>query len=64
MISHSFCRNDNIFKILGYIVYITKTNFRGSWLAQSEEHATLDLGVMGLSPTLGVEITENKFLKY
>ena len=25
------------------------------WLAQSVERATLDLGVVGLSPTLGVE---------
>ena len=30
------------------------------WLAQSVEHATLDLGVVSLSPTLGVELT---FLK-
>ena len=29
----------------------------GSWLAQSIEHATLDLGVVGSSPTLDVEIT-------
>ena len=27
------------------------------WLAQSEEHVTLDLMFMNLSPTLGVEIT-------
>lgn len=31
---------------------------RGAWLAQSVEHATLDLGVMSLSPTLGVDITK------
>ena len=30
---------------------------RGTWLAQSVEHATLDLGVVTSSPTLGVEIT-------
>ena len=30
---------------------------RGTWLAQSVEHATLDLGVVTLSPTFGVEIT-------
>ena len=30
---------------------------RGTWLAQLVEHATLDLRVVGLSPTLGVEIT-------
>ena len=30
---------------------------RGTWLAQSLEHATLDLRVVSLSPMLGVEIT-------
>lgn len=30
---------------------------RGIWLAQSVEHATLDLRVVGSSPVLGVEIT-------
>ena len=29
---------------------------RGGWLAQWGEHVTLDLGVMGSSPTLGIEI--------
>ena len=29
----------------------------GIWLAQSVEHATLDLRVVSLSPTLGMEIT-------
>ena len=29
----------------------------GDWLAQSKEHATLDLGVVGRSPTLVVEFT-------
>ena len=29
----------------------------GAWLAQLVEHATVDLGVMSSSPTLGVEIT-------
>ena len=33
---------------------------RGTWLAQSEEHGTLDLGVVSLSPTSGVEITKKK----
>lgn len=28
-----------------------------AWLAQLEEHMTLDLGVMISTPTLGVEIT-------
>ena len=32
----------------------------GAWSAQSEEHATLDLGVMSSSPMVGVEITKNK----
>ena len=31
-----------------------------AWLAQSEEHVTLDLGVMSLSPTLGIELTFKK----
>ena len=31
---------------------------RDTWLAQSEEHVTLDLRLMSLSPTLGVEITK------
>ena len=30
---------------------------RGAWLAQSEEHLTLDLWIVSSSPTLGVEIT-------
>ena len=30
---------------------------RGTWLAQSGEHAILDLRVLSSSPTLGVEIT-------
>ena len=30
--------------------------FGGAWLAQSEEHVTVGLRVMSLSPTLGVEI--------
>ena len=31
-----------------------------AWLAQSEEHSTLDLGIMSLSPTVGTEIIKNK----
>lgn len=31
-------------------------NPRGTWLAHSVEHSTHDLGVVGLSPTLGVGI--------
>ena len=36
----------------------------GPWLAQSEEHATLDLGVMSFNPALGIEINlKNKLQK-
>ena len=34
-----------------------------AWLAQSVEHATLDLRVVSLGPTCGVEFTYNKKLK-
>ena len=34
-----------------------KTQNRGTGLAQSVGHVTLDLGVMVLNPTLGMEIT-------
>ena len=34
------------------------TQTRGARLAQSEERATLDLGVVSMSPTLGIEITK------
>ena len=37
---------------------------RGTCLAQLEERVTLDLGVVSLSPTLGVEITKKKIKKY
>ena len=30
---------------------------RGAWLAHLEKHVTLDLRVVSLSPTLGIEIT-------
>ena len=33
---------------------------RGTWLAQSVEHVTFDLGVVSSSPTLGGERTSNK----
>ena len=36
---------------------------RGTWLAPLVEDTTLDLGVVSLSPTLGVEILKNKILK-
>ena len=29
----------------------------GTWLAQLVEHETLDLGVVGSNPALGIEIT-------
>ena len=38
-------------------------SLRGSWLAQSEEHATLDLGVVSSSPTLGIDVTKKMNLK-
>lgn len=34
----------------------------GSWPPLSEEHVILDLGVVSLSPVLGIEITENNKL--
>ena len=34
-----------------------KKKGRGARLVQSVEHETLDLGVVSLSPTLGVQIT-------
>ena len=41
-----------------FIYLFFKSNMvQGTWLAQSVEHATLDLGVVSASPTLGVEIT-------
>jgi len=35
------------------------SNCWGSWGAQVVERVTLDLGIVGSSPMLGVEITEN-----
>ena len=35
----------------------TEHKFEGAWLVPLVEHATLDLRVVSLSPTLGVEIT-------
>ena len=44
---------------LGSLLFlpIKKEDFKGTWLAQLIERVTLDLRVVGLSPTLGVEIT-------
>ena len=38
-------------------MYIKGIFIWGAWLAQSEEHVSLDLGVVSSSPMLGVEIT-------
>ena len=38
-------------------VNFIEANSGDAWLAQLVEHTTLDLGVVGSSPTLGVEIT-------
>ena len=35
---------------------VGKDKSRGAWLAQSVEHASVDLGAIGMSPMLGVEI--------
>lgn len=35
--------------------------YRGAWVTQSVQHATLHLGVMSSNPTLGVEITLKNF---
>ena len=36
---------------------IRKATYQGTCLTHSVERATLDLGIVGLRPTLGVEIT-------
>lgn len=41
-------------RFLQHVLYLPSW---GAWLAQSIEPATLDLGVTGSSPTLGVENT-------
>ena len=49
------------FPALSYWILTTtlrNKSFWGAWLAESEEHVTLDLKVLNLSPTLGVEITK------
>ena len=42
---------------------IKKNSIWDTWLAQLEEHATLDLGVVSSSPTLSVEITKKISVK-
>lgn len=37
---------------------LEKLKHRGTWMAQSEQHPTLDLGIMSLSAVVGVEITQ------
>jgi len=39
------------------VILQSYSNQQYAWLAQSEEHATLDLRVMSLSHMFGVEIT-------
>ena len=39
------------------------STFRGSWLAQSIEYMTLDLGNVGLGPKLGMGLLKNKIFK-
>ena len=39
---------------------VTKRNTRDAWVAQSVQHVTLDLRVVGSSPTLGVGLTLKK----
>ena len=36
---------------------INFSHCRGAWMAQSVEHVTLDVIVVGSNPTLGVEVT-------
>lgn len=48
-------KNGVFFKDLG--AKKKKKRLRGTWLAQPVEHATLDLGVVSLSLTLGTERT-------
>ena len=50
-----------VFSTLGRAVWQSRrVAFRGTWLAQSVEFVTLDLGVVSSSPTLGVEFTLKK----
>ena len=43
-----------------YVVSYSKGYQRGVWLAQLVKHVTLDLGVVSLSPMLGVKIIPKK----
>lgn len=46
-----------IFTIVHQKRHAKNVKMGGSWLAGLVEHVTLDLGVMSLSPTFGVEVT-------
>ena len=48
-------RELNLFKLQFY--HLSNGYSWGAWLAQSVEHAILDLRVVSLGPTLGVGIT-------
>ena len=39
------------------ILILFKIDSKGAWLAELVDYATLDLGIVGSSPTLGIEIT-------
>ena len=43
--------------ICPFYFFLKKCGFKGAWLASSEKHVTLDLGVVSSGPTLGVKIT-------
>ena len=45
------------------LVSSTKGHSRGTWLAQSVDDETLDLGVVSSNPMLGIEITEKTIFK-
>lgn len=50
-------RNKEIFEEITFENFPVLKNWRGTWLARSMEHVTLDLEVVDSRPTLGVEIT-------
>ena len=45
------------YEVALWLTQIKKYDCWGAWPAQFVEHLTLDLGVMSLNPTLGVETT-------
>ena len=53
---------DSLAKPFWKVLWLIFRNFKvftswDAWLAQAEKHPNFDLGVVGLSPTLGVETT-------